>query len=207
MVNLPKPGYYSSHPDRFNEYELLHVAKDSDITIANRAKARLLAMNEGYLKSVINKWVLPDSHIDFQDLLEEARISFLSAIENYDLQYDVSIRSYARYYLLELQKTYFRKSPYVELEDSHLAGPYTMENTQFRIFNLRSILDQAIQNLTTVEQQVIQLHYFKGLRKRQIAKQRGCSEARISQIVRKALPKMKKWLQQRGIEPSILELN
>lgn len=207
MVNPPKPGYYNSHPDKFREYILLQIAKDTDIPKANHAKTRLLVENEGFLKSEIAKWIQPGSYIDFEDLLEEARLSFLAAIDNYNLQHDVSIRSYARYYLLDLQKRYFRKSRYVELKDSHLAGSYIMKDPEFRTFNLKAMLNKAILCLTTVEQQVIRLHFFKGLRKRQIAKQRGCSEARISQIVQKALPKLKGWLQKRGIEPGILELN
>lgn len=207
MVNSPKPGYYSSHPDKSFEYTLLQTAKDTDISKANSAKTRLLADNEGFLKSVITKWIQPGSYINFEDLLQESKLSFLAAIENYDFQYDVSIRSYARYYLLDLQKRYFRKSRFIEFEDSHLPGSYTIKDPEFKTFDLKSMLNKAIQCLTAVEQQVIRLHFFKGLRKRQIAKQRCCSEARISQIVKKALPKMKTWLQERGIEPNVLELN
>jgi len=207
MVYPPKSGYYISRPEKFKELLLLKVAKSSDSRKANAAKTSLILQNEGFLKSTIAKWIPKYSHHNFDSLLEEARIAFLTAVNNYNLNRDISIRTYARYHLLDLKRRFFKKSRYEELAAFHLEGDYEIRDFDQNNIDLRQILLSAIITLTPTEQQVINLHFFQGMKKCEVAKLRGCSEARICTIVKEALPKLRTHLKQSGIIPGNFNFN
>jgi RNA polymerase sigma factor (sigma-70 family) len=208
MVNAPKPGYYASHPEKSNELFLLQMSRCSHPEQSRAAKNQLIKQNEGFLKSIIRKWIPEKSCIDSHNLLEEARIAFLNAIEKYDLTRDVSIRSYAYFHLMELRRQFFKPNKFSELKEEHCGETFFLQNPDFKNFDLEKIILTAMKKkLTTVEQEVIYMHFFEGHKKRQIALQRRCSEARICNIVKNALPKLKVHLLNIGIVPGFLELN
>lgn len=207
MVKPPNPGYYASHPDKFREFILLQLAKDPDINKANKAKTRLLVENLGYLKYTIGEWISPGSHYDYEELLQDAKLAFLEAVDKYDISRDISIRTYARYYLLSLQRKFFKKSVYVELEDKHLEETCFQPDDGSAYADLRTTLQEAIGHLTNAEQEVINLHFFSGLKSRVVAIQRGCSEARVSTLLKSGLQKLKHYLMSKGIQPGMLNFN
>lgn len=208
MDNKSNPGYYASHPEKSNELFLLRAAKAGNTLQARAAKNQLIIDNEGFLRSTIQEWLGIKSHVDFETLLEEARITFLNAIENFDLKQDVSIRTYAIYHLKELRRQTFKKSKFVELKEEHTGEPVYIPNPDFKNFDLKKIILTAIEKtLTTLEQEIIYLHFFEGVKKRQIALERHVSEQRIGNIVKTALPKLKVYLLAMGIIPGFLELN
>lgn len=208
MVFKPKSGYYASHPGKSNEYYLLQLTKQRNSSQAQAAKNQLILQNEGFLKSFIQLWIEKRGYIDFNYVLSEARIAFLSAIDAYDLSKDVSIRTYARFYLLELKKQIFKKNELVELKTEHCTATSSVPNPDFKNFDLKASIIAAIEScLSNVEQEVIYMHFFKGLKQRQIAQFRCCSEARISAIIKTALPKLRAHLIDINITPWFLEWN
>lgn len=207
-MKTKKPGYYTTHPEKSKELQLLRIAKGQDNLLATTAKDQLIIRNEGFLRSTIQKWIGSESFVDFEYLLQESRIEFFNAIQNYDLKHDVSIRSYASFFLKDLQRRTFKKNKFVELKDEHIRDFVLPPNIDFKDFDLKKELLSAIKkSLTVIEQEVILLHFFQGCRKREIAFQRHCSEARICNIVKAALPKLKTYLTKIGIVPSFLDLN
>jgi RNA polymerase sigma factor (sigma-70 family) len=210
MDKQSRPGYYASHPEKSNELFLLRAVKAGNTLHARAAKNQLIIDNEGFLCAIVQEWLGQKSFVDFETLLEEARIAFLNAIESYDLNRDVSIRTYAIYYLKELRRQAFKKTKFVELkeEDEYADKPVYIPNLDFRNFDLKKAILTAIEKaLTTLEQEIIYLHFFERVKKRQIALQRNVSEQRIGSIVKTALPKLKVCLLEMGISPGFLELN
>lgn len=208
MVNNPKPGYYASHPTKSNEFYLLQLSKQGNAAQAQAAKNQLILQNEGFIKSFIHDWVNEGEFLDFNYLIQEARIAFLSAIECYDLTKDVSLRTYAKYYLLELKRQVFKKSKIVELKNEYCIDTCTIHNPDFKNFDLKNAIIAAVENcLSPVEQEVVYMHFFEGMKQKQIAKTRNCSEARISTILKTSFPKLKSYLINLGIAPWVLELN
>ena len=208
MVNVPKPGYYASHPEKSNELFLLQMSRCGNPEQSRAAKNQLIKQNEGFLISTVQKWLPEKSFIDFDNLLGEARIGFLNAIEKYDLKRDVSIRSYANFHLMELRRQFFKPNKFSELKEEHCEETFFLQNPDFKNFNLEKIILTAMEKeLTTVEHEVIHMHFFEGHKKRQIALQRQCSEARVCTIVKNALPKLNVYLLSIGIIPGFLELN
>lgn len=208
MAKEPKPGYYATRPEKINELALLQLTKNLDAEVARQAKNRLIIDNEGFLRNFVAKKGLKGLAIDFEYLLEEARLAFLTAIEHYDLKKDVSIRTYARYYLLGMFKKMSREKKYTELDEEGHSELTFILNPDFRSLNLRELLFQALEKtLTVTEIDVVCLYFFEGLKKRKIARLRKCSEVRIGNIVKKALPKLKVYLTSIGVTPGFLELN
>ncbi|MEO8108877.1 MAG: sigma-70 family RNA polymerase sigma factor [Ginsengibacter sp.] len=208
MDKQSKPGYYIFHPEKGNELFLLRAAKASDKLHARAAKNQLIIDNEGFLRATIQEWVGLKSFIDFDYLLEEARISFFTAIEKYDLNQDVSIRTYAKFHLMELRRQTFRPTKFTEFKKEYCGETFFLPNPDFKNFDLKAIVMTALEKaLTILEQEVIYMHFFEGYKKRQIALQRQCSEARVCTIVKNALPKLKVYLLSIGIVPGFLELN
>ena len=92
----------------------------------------------------------------------------------------------------------------VSLEDIEFDISSTDEDTPESSFSkqeLRTILTEAVENLTEKERLVVTLHYFEELTLREISKVLQVTESRISQIHSKALVKMKSKL---GSHKSIL---
>ena len=210
MSQLTNPGYYQSHPEKNDEFTLLQVAKGSNTEKALEARELLIKKNEGFLKSAVLKWFNKDSGIDFDDLLQEVRLAFLAAIDNYCISKKVSIRTYAKYYLRELKRQTLKKKKkgYVEFEEDLHGDIMYLPNPDFVNLDLKSTLLRAMNAcLTTVEKEVINLFYFKGLKQRQIASLRHCSETRISFVRVNAINKLKMQLTTMGIIPGFLELN
>lgn len=207
MVEPSRPGYYASHPNKFGEFILLQVAKDTDPVRANKAKDKLLKDNEPFLKYFIADWITPRSQYLFSELLQGARHAFLIAVEKYDLSRDVSIRTIAKYYLLKLKETLFKKSPYVDLQEVHLKEECFQPEIGVVYGDLRDTLNEAIIQLSPVEQAVIKLHFFDGLKSRAIASSRGISEARVSAIIKSGLQKLKVYLISKGIQPGMFNFN
>lgn len=201
-------GYYATRPDKWGELRLLQFAKATNFEQARAAQNQLIRNNEGFLRDTVANWIGKNSHVDFGTVLQDARVAFLAAIEQYDLGKDVSIRSYARYHLLEVRRQTFKKSAEVELPEDFIGGSYILNNPDFQNFNLLPIVEQAINAvLSDSEAEIITLHFFKGMRKRAIANQRGVSATWISAIIKAALLKLKSYLADLGIKPGFLELN
>jgi len=207
MVEPSKPGYYASHPDKFSEYILLQVAKDKDPVRANKAKDKLLKDNGPFLIYFIGNWIEPGSPYLFTELLQEARMAFLKAVDKYDLSRDVSIRTMAKYYLLKLKESFFKTSPYVELEDCHLKEECLMEDPDAQYADLRETIKEAMTCLNPSEQAVIKCHFFEGMKSRVIATMRGISEARVSTLLKSALKKLKEYLVRNGVQPGMFNFN
>ncbi len=207
MVEPSKPGYYASHPTKYGEYVLLQVAKDPDTIKANKAKNKLLKDNEAFLTFFIGDWLEPETQYLFPELLQDARLAFLLAIDKYDLSRDVSIRTVAKFYLLKMREKFFKKLPFTELKEIHLQEECFMPDPDITYGDLRVTLSEAITCLTPTEQVVIHLHFFDGLKSRAIAAIRGISEARVSVLIKSALQKLKIYLVGRGIEPGMFNFN
>jgi RNA polymerase sigma factor (sigma-70 family) len=208
MDQNPKAGYYSSRPEKHSELLLLHAAQSTDLRQARSAKNQLIINNEGFLRATIKQWfgLKPSAYFDY--LLEEARILFLSAIENFDLNRDVSLRAYARYHLKELKRIVSKPNKFVELKDEHIDKMFFKANLRFENFDLRKTILSAIENsLTPVEKEVITKHFLQGVKRKRIASQRRCSEARICVIIKTALPKLKNFLKNIGVDPEFFEFN
>jgi RNA polymerase sigma factor (sigma-70 family) len=207
MVEPSKPGYYASHPKKYGEYILLQVAKDFDTKKATKAKNKLVKDNEAFLTFFIGDWLEPETQYLFPELLQEARLAFLLAIDRYNLSRDVSIRTVAKYYLLKMRESFFKKSPYTELKEIHLQEECFLPDPDVIYSDLRVTLTEAVTHLTATEQSVIQLHFFEGLKNRSIAAVRRISEARVSAVRTSALQKLKIYLVGRGIEPGLFNFN
>lgn len=208
MIKKSKPGYYSTHPQKSTELFLLRTAQGENSLQARAAKNQIILNNERFLRATISQWIGPNSSVDFDFVLQEARISFLHAIEKYDLNRDVSIRTYAKFHLMELRRSIFKASKFIELKDEHCIEKCFLDNPDFKDFDLNKTIRPIIEReLTALERDVIIMLYFDGLKKRQIAILRQCSEARICNIVKSALPKLKHYLSSIGIVPGFLELN
>lgn len=207
MVEPSKPGYYASHPTKYGEYILLQVAKDTDATRANKARHKLVKDNEPFLTFFIGFWLEPENLYLFPELMQEARLAFLKAIDKYDLTRDVSIRTVAKYYLLKMRETFFKKTPFTELKETHLKEEFFLPDPDVIYTNLRVTLTEGVTHLTVTEQAVIQLHFFQGMRSRAIAAARGISEARVSAIIKSSLQKLKVYLVGKGVEPGMFNFN
>lgn len=209
MPVLPQSGYYATlDADRVQEYSLLVQSKNSNIRLANRAKVELIDRNMRFLSKQVWSWVQGNPAIDFKETMFNARVAFLDAINKFDISKGVSIRAFAFYYLKKLQReTFYVKEQPIEINETH-GGHEHMPDPDFKNFSLRGSICQAFDEvLTLTEQQVMQAHYFDGKSQKTIATERGISEARISTIIKTALPKLKKYLQARGVSPGFLNLN
>jgi RNA polymerase sigma factor (sigma-70 family) len=205
---LLNAGYYKTHPEKFSEFLQLQLAKSSDFEVSRSAANTLLIDNEGFLKSTLNHWVELGDRFDFDEMLAEAREAFWKAIKQYDLKFDVSIRGYARYHLMEVRKQNFKNMQWVEFKPEHEERTCTINLSRLDNLNLSSILYEAMDNcLTPIEKEVVELFYLSGIKQRKIAILRDCSEARVSQIVKTSLPKLRTYLNARGIEPSLFQEN
>jgi RNA polymerase sigma factor (sigma-70 family) len=202
-----KAGYYASHPEKFYEYTLLQLSKDTDIVKANRAKERLLAENEGFLMHFIGDWVRSERRFLLSELLHEARLAFLDAVNNYDLSRDLSIRTFSRYHLLKVKANFFKKQFFEEIKEEHPNEVCFQSELGDEYIDLRDMFNEAIEHLSLAEQEVIRLHFFSGLKNRDIAARRDCSEARISALMKGALKKLKKFLMARGVKPGFFDIN
>lgn len=206
---MPNEGYYVTHPEKSHEFNLLLLTKSTDAVEAQLAKNRLIVDNEGFLRSFVQKWIIKNSPYDIEFLLQEARIAFMYAIDDFDLHYGTSIRTFARYRLLDLRESLFEKKSILysidELEEILSVEPMVEE---FVPFNLRNELEEAFKAvLTPLEAEVVYLHFLEGLKMKNIAMARRCSAGRISVIIQNALPKLKSYLKSKGISTGILELN
>ena len=72
---------------------------------------------------------------------------------------------------------------YIRSEESADGAIYKQE--------LKDVIRQSIEALSEREQQVVGLYYFEELKQAQIARILGVSEQRISQIISKAIQKIK----------------
>lgn len=210
MLDQPKRGYYATHSKKNEERQLLYLAQHGDAEESRWAKSTLILDNERFLRKMIQPWLpyLPWIYPD--DLIQDARLAFLAAIDKYDLSRDVSIRAYAKYYLLELRRTNFRKPKYRTnpLPENYEGSIHMIPRRDFQPFDLREILiDAGHQALTTREREVIFLHFFMGMKQRDIALRNRCSPARISTLVKEALCKLKRELDRKGISLDLLEQN
>lgn len=210
MLNQPGKGYYATHPEKSEERQLLYLAQNGDTEESRLAKSELILGNERFLRKMIQPWLAGSFWIQPDHLLQEARLAFLEAIEKYDLSKDVSIRFYARFYLLELRRTSFRENKYrpnplpEDFEGSTSMAP----RLDFQAFDLREILiDASRQALTIREREVIFLHFFMGMKQKDIALRKRCSAARISMLVREALDKLRLELDKNGISLDVSEQN
>jgi RNA polymerase sigma factor (sigma-70 family) len=203
-----KAGYYATHPDKQEELRLLQHAKSQDSETARSAADSLLRTNEGFLKTTVWQWSQLGIEFNFDEVLAEAYEAFYKSILHFDLSHGVSIRTYSRYHLLEVRKRLQHQWRWVEFKPTHYTESCTIELPKFIVFNLSKILSDALDVcLTLIEREVIYLHYIKGMKKRMIANHRSCSEARISTIVKNALPKLRSWLVNHGIESAFFEQN
>ncbi len=200
---MSKPGYYASHPHKRKEFYLLQLAKGKDPETARNAANSLIIGNEGYLKNTLLKWSEKGYEFDFDELYGEAMIAFYQAIVHYDPDQDVSIRTYSRFFLLKLRRRFFRKRRWIEFKPEHIPDTTEIEFKEGQELNLTETLYDAINTcLTPVEKEVIVLHFIKKLTRRRIGNLRGCSERRIGIVITNALPKLKSYLQQRGVNLS-----
>jgi RNA polymerase sigma factor (sigma-70 family) len=208
-MNVLRPGYYASHPNKHNEFQLLLLTKDQNPEASRAAAHSLIIGNQGFLKNTLLKWSNKGYKFNFDELYGEAMIAFYQAILHYDISQDVSIRSYARFYLLKLQRRFFRKSREIEFQPEHYrATTETTLELRGEELSLSEVLTEAITVcLTEVEKDVIVLYFIKKLNKRTIAQLRGCSERRVGIIISNALPKLRYHLQKRGVSPSLFVTN
>ena len=209
MTVLPQSGYYATQEaGRVQEYSLLVQSQSSNIRLANRAKVELIDRNMRFLSKQVWSWIQGNPAIDFKETMFNARVAFLDAINKFDITKGVSIRAFAFFYLKKLQReTFYVKEQPIEVNENH-CGYENMPDPDFKNFSLRGALCQAFDEaLTLTEQQVMQSHFFNGKSQKAVAIARGISEARVSTIIKTALPKLKKHLQSRGINPIFLNLN
>ncbi|HTE28937.1 MAG TPA: sigma-70 family RNA polymerase sigma factor [Chryseolinea sp.] len=208
MKNVPKSGYYAQ-PGKGHEFNLLLLSKSTDAEESRRATNQLILENEKFLKSSIRTWVVSTPyHLDY--VLQEARLALYKAIQNFDLHKGFSLRTYAKFHLLKLKTTLIEEVKFQErfspIDDINVFD--ASEGPQFESFSLSANLDEAFSSvLTKTESEVIYLHFFEKLKLKSIAKARKCSPARISTVIKNALPKLKIFLLARGISPGIFELN
>ena len=209
MTVLPQSGYYATQEaGRVQEYSLLIQSQSSNIRLANRAKVELIDRNMRFLSKQVWSWIQGNPAIDFKETMFNARVVFLDAINKFDITKGVSIRAFAFFYLKKLQReTFYVKEQPIEITEE-LCGYENMPDPDFTNFSLRVSLCQAFDAvLTLTEQQVLQAHYFEGNSQKAVAVERCISEARVSTIIKIALPKLKKHLLARGINPGFLQLN
>jgi RNA polymerase sigma factor (sigma-70 family) len=209
MTVLPQSGYYATQEaDRVQEYSLLVQSQSSNTRLANRAKVELIDRNMRFLSKQVWSWVQGNPAIDFKETMFNARVAFLDAINRFDITKGVSIRAFAFFYLKKLRReTFYVKEQPIEITEE-LGGYENMSDPDFSNFSLRGSLCQAFDAvLTLTEQQVLQAHYFEGNSQKTVALVRCISEARVSTIIKIALPKLRKYLQARGINPGFLQLN
>jgi RNA polymerase sigma factor (sigma-70 family) len=210
MLNQPKRGYYASRPEKCEERQLLYLAQHGDTEESRCAKSLLIIGNERFLRKMIQPWLPGLPWIQPDALMQDARLAFLAAINKYDLSKDVSIRVYAKFYLLELRRTNYRKSKYRHnpLPEDYGGRTNMIPRLDFQPFDLREILVNAgHEALTTREKDVIFLHFFMGMKQKDIASRNKCSPARISSLVKEALGKLKRELVRKGISLDLLEQN
>ena len=208
MAKPSKPGYYASHPRKFAEHLLLQESKNPDNVKANQAKGNLLVQNEGFIIRATHTWLNSQPSYLHTSILQDARLAFLKAIENYDLSRDISIRTFARYHLMKVREKTFKKRKLYEELHEHYADEvafYPNYNTIYR--DIREIIREAISQLTVAEREVIEFRYYKGHTGREISTFRGCSEARISALTKSALRKLKITLVEKGVKPGFFDEN
>ncbi len=205
---VPKPGYYASHPKKRREYLLLQAAKDSDLAKANQAKNDLLVQNEEFLLYSICGWLNPQTSFLQSLILQDARLAFLDAIQNYDLSRDISIRTFAGYYLKKVREKLFKKKRlFDELNEQYAKEVCFQPKIAEGYRDVREVFKEAITKLTRSEQEVIHLRFYQGIKGRVISNRRGCSEARVSILIKTALRKLKISLTIKGIKPGFFDLN
>lgn len=203
-----KPGYYATHPHKHHELSLLHLVLGPDRELAREAAQSLIVDNKGFLKNTLLDWSKKGYKFDFDELLREAMTTFYEAILRYDTSKDISIRTYARYHLLKLRDRFFSKQSWKALQPEHDGSFEVRLFSNEEDFHLASSLSQAVEQcLTPVEKEVIYLYFFKGLTKRKVGQVRGCSERRIGVVIDTALPKLKSFLLNKGIDLSHFATN
>lgn len=207
MDEKSQPGYYASHPKKSSEFLLLQQIKSSNVEIAAKAKNKLLKDNEPFLISFIGNWLPPESRYLFPELLQGARLAFLKALDRYNPIRDISIRAFAKFFLLKLKDSFFKKISWIELTEFHLQEECLQPEIGLHYTDLRAILKEAISHLSSMEQLSIQLHFFCGMKGREIAIQRGISEPRVSALLKSGLQKMKEYLVSKGIKPGAFNFN
>src|SRR5687768_2063545 len=104
MINKSGRGYYATHQSKSSELSLLQAAKSENALTARLAKNQLIKDNEGFLRDMTCKLLGKNSFMDFESTLQDTRRAFLAAIENYNLSFDVSIRAYAKFHLMQLRR-------------------------------------------------------------------------------------------------------
>lgn len=150
------------------------------------------------------------SFIDFDDAVQDGLLGLMKAVEDFDSLRPVSFKSYA-YKIIKRSITqgavslkeykYNRKEGFYEPiillssiddeVDTEIVDP-KKNGLQTMIFkeNKKS-LQSAINILSREEQDVIRLKYFSGMKLKEISLLKEVTSARISQIHKKALEKMR----------------
>lgn len=208
MAAPSKLGYYASHPKKYSEYLLLQKAKDPDIVKANQAKGDLLFQNEGFLLRAIHSWLKPQTSYLHSLILQDARLAFLKAIENYDLSRDISIRTFARYHLMKVREGLFKKKQlHEELHEQYTDEVTFQPKMKEEYRDIREVFRNAINLLNSSQREVIQLRFYHGIKGREISILRGCSEARVSFLIKSALQELKVSLVTKEIQPGFFDFN
>ncbi len=102
----------------------------------------------------------------------------------------VSFYIYTPERFMEYAKTYLHQ----EVSDEAIGEVQELgerEEAEVTIRELRERLGAATETLTDDEKQVIDLHYYEGLSRQEIAERLGLSSQRVAQILREALSKLR----------------
>lgn len=211
-------GYYSARPKKSAEFSLLVDTKSADPSKVKNALCKLVDENQPFLKKFISGWITKDDPTyTYDELLQDARLAFMRAALAYDLNSGVSIRSYSKYYLLQLRRKFFKT---YRKSSTELCDPIRLEDvlkekaidihslSAMRRLELSSLLQNAMKVvLTKVQTEILTAHYIDGRQIKTIARRRGCTERSIRKAIQIALPKLRTYLAKQGIVPGFLELN
>lgn len=209
MVSNTPQGYYAFHRSKSTEFTNLLAANGTDPVKARQAKNQLLLDNERFIRATIGQWI---DRADpwYSEVLQEARIAFLTAVERYNFSAHTSIRTYAKWYINKERNKYHQNitkfQEQVRIENDEIEDKVETPGPLY--FHLKDVLrDAMLSVLTTAEIEVISLHYFDGLNGKAIAAIRGCNEKRVSAIKKNALRKIKDQFALLGLTPELFEIN
>lgn len=163
-------------------------------------KEKILKSFEPLLKKCCSLYVKNSS--DFDDVMQEGRITILKCIKNYDVNSNVPFEAYVKRAVLNSIREYARKiKEHISLDEDLtedgedlykiIPSEVDIENERIKREDIKRLYN-AINNLSPKQREVILEHFFNGKSMVEIANNRRCHYMSVVRLKDRAIEKLKR---------------